>query len=256
MIGLTVTATKFGEAPAVAEDEWQPDPPTAVRVARRAVALKALTMRAVLERDFGKRESIQEEHAWLLNRVAQIGIHDEFEPWEKDVIESPPGQLDRQAALNAMWRIEGLEVLAWALGLKDSPQYDTMSDVDGVWSSVGQFGTDEVNELLTNATLRTPEQLEAFRKQMLGYHWRLRDFRWNKPQKMDFRAFAAKCWFGSFDLTGFELIDDELALQGQRLDEADDGVFGLCQSIVMERHKAATWLCWGPEVYSDTDAST
>lgn len=90
---------------------------------------------------------------------------------------------------------------------------------------------------------------------MLGYHWRVREYT-VRPRKMDFRAFAANCWFGSFDLTGFELIDDELAIQGQRLDEADEDVFGLCQSIVSERHKAANWLCWGPDVYSDADVST
>lgn len=256
LIGFLAQLQQSGEAPADAEEEWKPEPPTPTRVARRAVALQALTMRAVLERDFGKRETIPEEHTWLVDRVAEIGILDELEPWEKAAVESPPGQLDRQAALNAMWRIEGLEVLAWALGLKESPRYDTMSDVDGVWSAVGQFGTDKVHRLLTGATLRPPEELDAFRKRMLGYHWRLRDFRWNKPRRMDFRAFAANCWFGSFDLTGFELIDDELALQGQRLDEAEQGVFGLCQSIAVERHLAANWLCWGPEVYSDTDVST
>jgi hypothetical protein len=255
-VGLLARAEHFGEAPAVADHDWQPEPPAAERVARRAVALLLVSARAVLERDFGKSAAIPESYDRLREWVEELNIADEFEGWERDAIGTPPGELDQQTAMNAMWRIEGLEVLAWALGLKDLPRYDAMSDVDGAWKAVGFFDTDAVRELLAAPTLRPAEELEAFRKQMLGYHWRLRDFRWREPRKMDFRAFAADCWFGSFDVSVFDLIDNELALQGQRLDEADDGVFGLGQSIVMERHLASSWLCWGPEIYSDADVST
>ncbi len=250
-----VRSLRSGEAPADAADDWQPDPPTAKRVARRAVALTLLTTRATLERDFGKSDAVPESFDRLQRWMTELRIGKELEPWEKQAITAPPGQLDRQAALNAMWRIEGLEVLTWALGLKGLPRYDQMSDVDGPWTAVGLFDTEKVTKLLDRPTLRSPEELDGFRKQMLGYHWRLREFR-VRPGRMDFRAFAAKCWFGSFDLAGFELKDDELALHGQRLDEADEGVFGVCQSIVMERHQAVNWLCWGPEVYSDADVST
>ena len=255
-VGLLARAEHFGEAPAVADDDWQPDPPTAERVARRAVALAVVSARAVLERDFGQNPDIPREYERLRGWVGELELADEFEGWEREAIDTPPGELDRQTAMNAMWRVEGLEVLAWALGRKELPRYDAMSDVDGAWQAVGFFDTAAMTELVRTATLRPADELDAVRKQMLGYHWRLRDFRWREPVKMDFRAFAAKCWFGSFDVSAFDLIDDELALQGQRLDEADEGVFGLCQSIVMERHLAATWLCWGPAVYSDTDVST
>ena len=54
----------------------------------------------------------------------------------------------------------------------------------------------------------------------------------------------------------FELIDNDLALREARIDQAPLEVLNLCASIAAERHMAANWLCWGPEVYSDTDAST
>ena len=69
-------------------------------------------------------------------------------------------------------------------------------------------------------------------------------------------SFAATCWFGPLEISPFDLIDDELAIGGKRLDEADPDLFGLCQSIAVERHRAANWLCWGPTVYSNADAST
>jgi hypothetical protein len=255
-VGLLAQAEHLDEAPAVADDDWQPDPPSAERVASRAVALMLFTARAVLERDFGKSDAIPANYDRLREWIDELGIADEFEPWERAALNTRPGELDRQVALNAMWRVEGLEVLAWALGLKELPRYDQMSDVDGVFAAVRLFRTPTATAVLNRPALRPAEELDAFRKQMLGYHWRLRDFRWREPVRMDFRAFAANCWFGSFDVSAFDLIDDELALQGQRLDEADDGVFGLCSSIVAERHLAANWLCWGPAVYSDTDVST
>lgn len=239
-----------------AKAEGAPKPPTAARVARRAVALTMLSMQAVLERDFGKSEHIEHNYDKLREWIDETGLTSEFEPWEKDAIRKRPGQLDRQTAINAMWRIEGLEVLAWALGKHELPRYDTMSTVDDVWNAMGFLNADATRELLATASLRPAEELDAVRKQFLAYHWRLRDFRWVKPEKMDFRAFATNCWFGTFDVTPFDLIDDELALRGKRLDEADPDVFGLCESIATERHQAANWLCWGPAVYSKADAST
>ncbi len=232
-----------------------PKPPTAARVARRAVALMMLSGRAVLERDHGKSDLIDANYDKLQEWIAETGVSGEFEKWERDALRKRPGELDRQAAINAMWRIEGLEVLAWALGKHPLPRYDAMSSVDDVWAALGFMRADATTELLATATLRPAEELDAVRRQFLAYHWRLRQFGL-KPEKMDFRAFAATCWFGGFDHTPFDLIDDELALGGKRLDEADADLFGLCQSIAVERHRAANWLCWGPTVYSNADAST
>ena len=73
---------------------------------------------------------------------------------------------------------------------------------------------------------------------------------------MDFAEFARTCWFGPHDTTDLELIDNDLALQGQRIDRADDDLFGVCSSAAQERHQAINWLCWGPERYSEADTST
>jgi hypothetical protein len=91
---------------------------------------------------------------------------------------------------------------------------------------------------------------------MLGYHWRLRDYQHVKQQPMDFRAFADKCWFGSFDASPFEVIEGDLAIRGKRIDQADPQAFSLACSIAAERHRAINWLCWGPESYSEADIST
>ena len=117
-----------------------------------------------------------------------LAIEDEFEPWERAALNAQPGQLDRQTAINAMWRIEGLTVLAWALGRAELLPYDRISDVDGVWEALSFLNVEKVRELLTHPRLRPTEELEKVRKQMPGYHWRLRDFHWSKPAAMMARS--------------------------------------------------------------------
>ena len=50
-----------------------------------------------------------------------------------------------------------------------------------------------------------------FRKQLLGLHWRLRDFTL-RPQALDFQAFARDCWFGPLDINPFRLVDDSVGV--------------------------------------------
>lgn len=256
MVGRLANATAFGEKPAVAEPEWEAKPPTAQRVARRAVALMILSCRAVLERDHKNEPNSEEQYERLFDWATDLEIAAEFEPWERDALRTRPGQLDPQTAINAMWRIEGLTLLAWALGRYELLLYDRISDVDGVWAAIGLYDTERIRQLLATAQLLPAEELDAVRKQYLGYHWRLRDFQWNKPQAMDFVAFSKDCWFGSFDISAFQIIENDLALAGHRIDKAPAEVFSVCRSLSVERHQAINWLCWGPEVYSEADVST
>src|SRR5579884_2817539 len=97
------------------EEVEDADPPTAERVARRALALTAITARAILEQDTASPEA-SETYQDLLTWVRDIGIDDEFEPDEWEVLQRPLGRLDQGGQINATWRLEGLVVLAWALG--------------------------------------------------------------------------------------------------------------------------------------------
>jgi hypothetical protein len=257
----TVRATAQAVADGVLEAGPDgPNPPSADRVARRAVALMGVTGRAVVERDFRSGEMSAEEAADVLTRlrnwIGRLGVEDELEPAEQQLLQAEPGKLTDRQMFDAGWRIEGLAVLAWALGRAPLPRYDELVNIDDVWGSVGFLRPDAAETLLKGATLRPVEELQAYRKQMLGLHWRLRDFRQVKAKRMNFRAFAANCWFGSFDVSLFELIDDELALRGHRLNEAPADILGAASGIALERHLAINWLCYGPAVYSKTYVGT
>jgi hypothetical protein len=239
--------------------ESTPRPPTPKRVARRAVALMGLVARAVIEREvkLGRVTVDQANgmHGKLLGWLAAVGVETEFEPAEEAVVSAPPGGLAEQDLVDALWRVEGLAVLGWALGRLDLPRYDELVDIDVVWDGMAFMQVPEVKALLARQVVRPRGELETVRQQLLGYHWRLREFR-QAAKAMDFRAFAKDCRFGSFDVTPFELIDDELAVCGRRIDAAPAEVLDTCSSIAAERHRAINWLCWGPEAYSETDVST
>jgi hypothetical protein len=252
------------EAPAVADGVLEagpegPRPPDVERVARRAVALMGVTARAVIEREIRSNKVPAKEaahmHQTLTAWLADLGVEDEFEPAERAVVRSTPGTLTEQQFVDAMWRIEGLAVLAWALKKAALPRYDALADIDSVWGCLGFLKPEESKQLLASAELRPAGELDAYRKQALGFHWRLRDYIVN-PKVMDFRAFVADCWFGSFDVSIFELVDGDLAFRGARIDRLKAAVRSTALSIARERHHAINWLCSGPETYSQTHVGT
>lgn len=242
------------EAEVDEEDEEEPEPPTAERVARRALALAAVTARALLEQDDPSEPWVAEFHRDTLAWVEAVGIGGELEPDEWKVIQRPPGTLDQRAQIDSTWRLEGLVVLAWALGQFEMPEYDQLVRPQEVVGSLGFLDAAASRQLLAAPSLRPPDELEALRKHLLGLHWRLRDYTL-RPRAMDFRAFARDCWFGPMDITPFRLIDDDLALRGHAIHAAPEDVFQSTLSATMERHKAINWLTGGG-IYSETDTST
>lgn len=236
------------------QDVEEPEPPTPERVTRRALALAAVTARALLEQDDPIEPWVAELHRDTLAWVEAIGIRGELEPDEWKVLQRPPGTLDQRAQIDATWRLEGLAVLAWALGRFKLPAYDQLVNPQALIHSLGFPDAEAARQLLAAPSLQPPAEQEALRKQLLGLHWRLRDFTL-RPQAMDFRAFARDCWFGPLDISPFRLIGDDLALGDHAINDAPEDVFQSALSSAMERHKAINWLTGGG-VYSQTDTST
>jgi hypothetical protein len=236
------------EWPAVELTAAAAGPPAPLRVARRAVALTLLSARGVLERELTSPHT-HANHARLVEWADELAVDDEVEPWEWDALRTAPGMLDPQVAIDAVWRVEGLAVLAWAVYRADLPRYDRTADLEGTWAAVGLFHDARVRELCWNPMLRPAAELDALRRLMRGYHKRLHDHRSAEPGTL--RGFAADALFGGFDPAAFDRLDGELALRGLRLDSAPPDVLATCQSIAVERHRAIEWVCRGPAVYSD-----
>lgn len=266
------------KSPATANEDRRPPAPG--RVASRALALTAVTARAILEQgrvDLGlgrpngnpltwlrhvlARQNAQHER--LLQWIDFVGLKDEFEPDEWEVLQRPPGHLDQRQQIESTWRLEGLGVLAWALGRFKLPPHGQLVECHSLWQSLGMLDVAACKGLLAGPSLRPLPMLHALRRRLLAIHWRLTDFSL-RPTAMDFvkvtetsfGGFDQSAWFSPRDVADLPLIDGDLSIQGLRLDRVSPDQFALARSIAHERHLAANWLCEGPEEYSATDVST
>jgi hypothetical protein len=237
------------------DDDTEPEPPTPLRVARRALVLAAVAGRALLEQEDTTSSEVKAHSAEIIAWVSALDLKDEIEPEEWKVLQRPPGTLDQQATINSTWRLEGLGVLAWALGRFDLPPYDELVNPGELLRSLSFLDSSLAPSLIATAALRDDEALESFNRQMLAFHWRIRDFTL-RPQPMDFDNFSRNSWFGGFDMTPFRLLNDDLALGDHPISEAPRDVFARAQSAAMERHLASNWLVYGGKNYSETDTST
>lgn len=237
------------------EDDWEPNPPTPERVARRALALGAVSGRAFLELQREELDDPERIRHELLEWVEALGLGDELEPDEWKVIQRPVGTLDERGLIDSMWRVEGLAVLAWALGWHELPPYDQLVDVNTLFPAVGLRDPERASELLSSATLRDEEERSAMLEHLLFFHWRVRNYSL-RPEPMDFVEFSQNCWWGSFDISRFRVIDNDLALGENSIHNASDDDRSRAQSTAAERHLAINWIRGNSEVYSKTDTST
>jgi hypothetical protein len=236
------------------EEEEQIDPPSPQRVARRALALAAVAGRALLELpDSGGDESFRPR---LIQWVDTVGVRDELEPDEEKLLQQPLGVPSQQEAVNATWRLEGLAVLAWALGRFELPRHDQQVDAGQLMPAICLLDAAGAKGLLADARLRTIEELKAMSDRLLAIHWRLRQFRADGGEPIaDWPSEAKNAWF-PLNLAGIPLIDGDLALGDAAIADASEDLFQLASSIAQERHQAINWLAGDSAVYSETDTPT
>lgn len=242
------------EAVAGDKDEFEPHPPTAEQVARRALALAAVCSRALLESNDPRELRVVAFHERIQAWIQALHLGDELEPKEWEVVRCQVGQLDQQSSIDSTWRLEGLGVLAWALQRFELPPYDDLVEPQKLLTAVGLYELDVAKALVAHPSLRSPDELHACRARLFALHWRLRDFSL-RPQAIDFEKFAREAWFGPLDIRGLKLVGGDLALAGMPIAQAPRDVVNSAQSSAMERHLAINWLHEGG-VYSETDTST
>lgn len=256
------------------------DWPTPARVARRALAMTAVTARAILEQGgihlgLGrpkwnpmtwlrhKLAGAAGQHQELLLWVQLLGIQDEFEPDEWEVLQRPPGRLEPRQQIDSTWRLEGLGVLAWALGRFELPPHDQLVECHSLWHSLGMLDVAACKGLLVEPRVRPLPELQALRRRLLAIHWRLVQYQvqptamnFVRTTEASFAHFDRTAWFRPEEVAALPLVEDDLAIRGARLDRASTDDLSVARSIAIERHLAANWLCEGPEKYSATDVST
>src|SRR5207253_4114843 len=140
-------------------------PPSAERVARRAMVLSLIMYRASLENFPGEPhyEALQRR---LSTWVDELGLDSELENEERAFLRRRLGRADEKAVCNAAWRNEGVGALAWALGRFELPPYDEGADPRAAGSSVGfseellaALDTAPAHDLLSHAELRPAAEI-------------------------------------------------------------------------------------------------
>jgi hypothetical protein len=237
------------------DEEAEPEIPAADRVATRALVLAAVTNRALIEKDRAEIDQPEEIQKRILEWIEVSAIGGEVEPNEWKVLQRPVGSLEQQDAINAVWRLEGLGVLLWALGLYELPRYDELVTPNDLFEAACLGDAESARGLIAEARLRAPEELAEYQTHAFMAHWRLRNFSLT-PTAMDFIEFSKTCWFGTFDVRPFHVLKNDMALGDKPIAEADRELVGTCQSSAMERHRAINWLFGYNKIYSETGTDT
>ena len=237
------------QSTAMTDDDEAPEPypPTAERVARRALVLAAVTCRGSIESDAeseGFRRSV-------LTWFERTGLLEEAEAEERHLLAVPVGQLTHQRAVDASWRSEGLAVLAWALHCRDLARYDQQCEPEHVADSVGFMMDSPV--VLNGPVLRSSDQLHRLAALMFSLHWRLRQFSL-KADSMDFERFAGEAWFGPLEVDGLLFAEKDLAIHGVPV--VRSARWRDVLSIARERQQAANWLAGHDPIYSEVGTDT
>lgn len=232
-----------------------PPPPSAQRVARRACVLAAVCGRALLEQEDKADPGVEETRKRLLQWVDNIRVRAEFEAVELNILEAPLGTPPPQVTANATWRLEGLGVLAWALNRYELRPHDELVNPPDLLKSLAILNADAAKALIAAPNLRSQDELKTLQERLFAVHWRITDFRL-KHKSIDFASVAKTAWFGPLDVSNLPMIDNDLAINGKAIAQADERSVGITTSAAMERHLAINWLCGGSEIYSRTDVST
>lgn len=231
-------------------------PPSAIRVVRRTCAMAAVAARALLENEDPGDPEFETNRREILAWVREIGVDGELEPDEAKLLQLPVGVPPRQDIINGTWLIEGVGVLAWALGRYKLPPYDELFDPADLLPALGILNPKRARGMIASARLRTRDELDRVSWQLFTIHWRLQHFAL-EPRSMDLRAMPKTVMFAHLlDVSACRFVDGDLAIDDQPLEHAPADRVALCASAAQERHKAINWLAGDAVRYSDTDTST
>ncbi len=236
--------------------EKGPVPPVPQRVARRALVLAAVVARAEIDQPASRDQDPESIRMGLRNLVSKIGIQREFENRELTLLNTPVGRVNAELAIAAAWRAEGLAVLAWALNWFRLPAYDQPLSRSEIAASAGLRNREQCNQLLKSPTLRSPVEIDQIAARATVVTWRLRTFRMS-PIPWDFVGHLRRQpAFQEHWITGLELIDNDLAIDGRPIYDAAEEAVARVERIAIERQIAAYWLQGDHVRYSQVDPST
>lgn len=235
------------------DEEDEGEPPSPQRVAKRLYVMTAVAARGLIDMNLAMRNQPAYSMEELLSWVDELDVADEFEPHESRLLHTAAGQLGQQDAINSVWMLEGLVVLAWALGLYELPKYDELVDPDDLLEHLSFLDSLACRQNLAQASLRGMEELSSYNNQIFALDWRMVEFR-IRPRSIDYANVAIAGQ--RFDLSWANLKNGDLALQSSPIAESESELIQTVQSLAVERHRASNWLLGAAALYSRVSADT
>jgi len=127
------------------------------QVAKRALILGAIAFRSSLEVTDHPR--VVEISQRLLPWLTELGCGDELDPIERELLETPLGQLSDSQRIDANWAGEEAALFCWMLTLAAPLEEANRADQSGL-SSVLFILKPEAAEILRSASLRERAEIE------------------------------------------------------------------------------------------------
>lgn len=223
-------------------------------VARRALALSAYCCRGYIDKGKGNAdaESLRER---LIQWLARFDLMGQLGPAESEAVRAPLGSLRPGLATRITWEVEGLAVLAWALGRGACPEHDGEVDPYATTDSVGLLA-DDADTAIVTAKLRGNEELLAYRELMYAVHCRVRDFQRNGSRK-DFACWIEPKWLDLLHIDTTRVIaDDDLGFGGQPIGSLSADKVARYEWSIAEQHRASIWLVGEERNHWETTADT
>lgn len=204
------------------------------------------------------REGREKVRADIWNWFESMGLHEEAEQSEVALLRTPVGELDRQKAINAGWRCEGVAVLLWALGKhRLSPFYEQVGDPRALVARVGFMDKEFADQAIRDIELVDETILTRYAEHILNVNWRLRDIgsRGSKHYNCC-NLFREDLREPIPETAEFALLHDDMIIDGVMAGAADPQKVRAASSIVDERHRAANWLIGDETLYSRITCDT
>ena len=239
--------------------------PLAYEVAERLLILKFQVVHALaspphefiqsLYSSWSKKEQkeyskgFKESSDHLIDSLKSLKLWKKMTRAERDFINSVPPKVKPQYHLNAMWCLESVVVLMWAMKLiEEFPAFDSQSDGE----LLQKIPSENIGEFIDGAVLRTEEIIENKRSLAELWHWRSRTRQLIEMNEVPHKDFGFKS-FDEIVRKSAELalehgdipqvVNNDFPAKGKAYRDLSDEEWSEVRSVTMERHHALNWLC-------------
>lgn len=240
--------------------------PSAEQVAKRLLILKHIGTYAQvvpLGQQLNAHPDVKEEAKGDLHtifgemfskKLRDENLWDQVSPKEKLLLELHVKDIKPQQLINALWRIEAIQVLMWALGhLPSLPSYDTKANAE----ALKQIPKSSPAEFIASASLRDQSEIDRAREIAELWHWRSR----TRQLQEEGRPMPLTDAMKSAGLDTYEAVTraavrmavkdgglptstgDDFLVYGKAYKEMTPDEWADVRSITMERHLTLNWLC-------------